>query len=139
MPENQTPQSPAKTGTGFGAAIAGAQSVTREARTRKTTDVRETSMHALRRILGDDVLDIFPEGIIETADLLFEAHAKDMDAWAEVQFDDAQERNDALALMRAYAECADDPGYTIRQDRTTEPDVLRFRVVVRKGSGSADE
>lgn len=139
MPDTKTQPQPAKTGTGFGAAIAGAATVQRDKTHRRTTDVRESSMHALRRILGDEVLDIFPDGIIETADALFEAHGKDTNAWAEVQFDDADERNDALALMRAYAECADDPGYTIRQDRSTEPDVLRFRVVVRKGSGGDEE
>jgi hypothetical protein len=40
--------------------------------------------------------------------------------------------------MRAYAECADDPGYTIRQDRTTGASVLRVRVITRKGSGKTD-
>ena len=137
--EAQTPQSPVNAGSALGAAITGADAVKRSKSQRRTTDVRETSMHALRRILGDEVLDIFPEGIVETADQLFAVHAKDPDAWAAVIFDSPRERNDALALLRAYAECADDPGYTIRQDRTTEPEELRFRVVVRKGSGSDEE
>jgi hypothetical protein len=137
--EAQTPQEYVKAASHLGAAIADADAVKRDKTARRTTDVRETSMHALRRILGDEVLDVFPEGIVDTTDALFEEHAKNKDAWADVTFETASDRNDALALLRAYAECADDPGYTIRQDRTTEPNVLRFRVVVRKGSGGDEE
>lgn len=130
---------PAKSGSHLGSAITGAETTTRPSRQRASTPVREPSMHALRRILGDEVLDIFPEGIVETTDELFKLHSNDKSAYAWVVFESEADRNDALALMRAYAECADDPGYTIRQDTATAANELRFRVVVRKGSSDSDE
>jgi hypothetical protein len=137
MSTETRPQHASK-GSNLGSAITSAGSVTRERSRARTTEIREPSMHAMRRILGDEVLDLFPDGIVETCDELFKLHKEDTDQWAEVRFDSAADRNDALALMRAYAECADDPGYTIRQDKATDPDVLRFRVTVRKGSGSEE-
>lgn len=133
-----TPLAPAKAGAHLGSAITAAEGVKRDKSARARTPVREMSMHALRRILGDEVLDIFPEGIIETTDELFKLHSQDKEAYAFVTFETARDRDDALALMRAYAECADDPGYTIRTDRDTEPNELRFRVTLRKGSGSGE-
>jgi hypothetical protein len=96
----------------------------------------EPTMRALRRILGDDVLDIFPEGLTETVDDFYAVHSENEAKWDEVELDTQQERDDTLALMRAYAECAGEKGYTIRQDRTTAPSVLRFRVTDRRGSKS---
>jgi len=97
----------------------------------------EPTMRALRRILGEDVLDIFPEGFTDLIDGLYEAHSQDSEKWSEAEYDSADERNDALALMRAYAECAGETGYTIRQDRTASAETLRFRVIPRKGSKKA--
>lgn len=91
-------------------------------------------MRALRRILGDEVLDVFPEGFTELVDALYDICKDDKDKWIDAAYGTASERNDALALMRAYAECADVSGYTIRTDRDAEPNELRFRVVTRKGS-----
>ena len=96
----------------------------------------EPTMRSLRRILGDDVLDIFPEGLIETVDDFYEAHQENEQLWSELSLDSADERNDLLALMRAYAECAGEKGYTVRQDRTAPPAVLKFRVTDRRGSKS---
>ena len=138
MPTQQTqpePSSPKSVAGLFG----NAQTHTR-VRANKPSAVKvEPTMRALRRILGDDVLDIFPEGLAENVDALYEAHTKESDQWAEIPLDTVQERDDLLALMRAYAECANHDGYTIRQDRTAEPTVLRVRVTTRKGSGKPDE
>jgi hypothetical protein len=136
--EAQTPRPPANPGAKFGNAITGATTVERAPRTRTASATTETTMHALRRILGDGVLDIFPDGLIETVDQLFTLHADNISHWAEVPFDTEQERDDALKLMRAYAECADDPGYTIRTDKSAELNELRFRVVVRRGSAGVN-
>lgn len=98
----------------------------------------EPTMRSLRRILGDGVLDIFPDGM---TDLVDQAHAywqQHPEKWLEAEYDTALERDDSFALMRAYAECAGQYGYTIRQDKTAEPHVLRFRVTKRRGSGSDD-
>jgi hypothetical protein len=99
----------------------------------------EQSMHAMRRILGDEVLELFPEGFTDQVDKLFKVHSANPALWAEISCDSEDDRDDLFALMRAYAECADDPGYTIRQDRTTGASVLRVRVITRKGSAKTDD
>jgi hypothetical protein len=98
----------------------------------------EPTMRALRRILGEDVLDFFPIGIVDNTDRLYDLCAENADFWAEIKCESVAERNDLLALMRAYAECARTNGYTVRQDRTAGDTVLRCRVIPRKGSGNAD-
>lgn len=114
-------------------------SAVRKPRARKPEQVKvEPTMRALRRILGDDVLNIFPEGLTEQVDKLYQFCSEDAELWPEIEFDTESERNDTLALMRAYAECAGTTGYTVRQDRTTEPNVLRFRVTNRRGSGTSE-
>lgn len=118
--------------TAFLSALAeGAKDVKRERKPRKVHDKVEPRMRALRRILGDDVLDIFPEGFIDTIDGYYIAHSAKEDLWSEVVLDSPEELRDTLILMRAYAECADGNGYTVRQDRDTDPTLLRFRVVPR--------
>jgi hypothetical protein len=99
----------------------------------------EPSMHAMRRIMGDEVLELFPEGFTDQVDALFKAHNGNPALWAEIECESEDDRDDLFALMRAYAECADDPGYTIRQDRTTGAAVLRVRVITRKGSGKTGD
>jgi hypothetical protein len=98
----------------------------------------EPTMRKLRRILGDEILDIFPEGLIDAVDQLHDAWRADPEPWAELDFETEAERDDALDLMRAYAECAGDKGYTIRTDPDTEPTVARFRVTTRRGSNKAE-
>jgi hypothetical protein len=100
----------------------------------------EPTMRALRRIIGDTVLEIFPEGFPEMVDNFYNIHTANPDKWDIVELGDEDERDDLLKLMRAYAECAGDKGYTVRQDRTADPSVLRFRVTVRRGTKEdADE
>ena len=134
-----TPPAPTKPGSHLAAGITAAEAVTRPTRTRSGTPAREPSMRALVRILGTEVLDIFPEGIIETVDALAKDHAADKAKYAWVVFDSEDEAADALALMRAYAESTTDPGVSIRQDKATEPNELRFRVTFRKAGDDSDE
>lgn len=136
MSENKTPQEPGNAPAPHVAALSAAQSVRAEKAARSQSEKIEPTMRALRRILGDYVLEVFPEGFCEAIDGLFKVHAEDADMWAVAEYGNRQERDDALKLMRAYAECAGDKGYTIRQDKETDAEVLRFRVVVRRGSNS---
>jgi hypothetical protein len=122
--------------SGFASLLGGAKAVQKQRAKPAGSGVTEPTMRALRRILGDDVLDIFPEGLPNQVDELFDVCMENADFWAEVECESVQERNDLLALMKAYAECAGEKGYTVRQDRTADSDVLRCRVVPRKGSGS---
>lgn len=137
MSENKTQLPPGSEGSPFAAALGGIESVKRDPATRSTRPPVEPTMRALRRIIGDEVLDIFPDGLTDTIDALFKAHGADKNTYAEIEFDTADERNDLLALMRAYAECAGEKGYTIRTDSETAPEVLRFRVTVRRGSAES--
>lgn len=134
MPEAQTPAQH-DSESGFASLLSSHKPVTKPKAQPTGTGAVEPTMRALRRILGDVVLDIFPAGITENVDELFDLCQEDSEFWAEVECESVQERNDLLALMRAYAECAGEKGYTIRQDRTADADVLRCRVVTRKGSG----
>lgn len=138
MPQDtKTPQQPPST-PAFGDKLATAGTVQKQRTPQRVSQVTEPTMRALRRILGDGVLDVFPDGIIKNTDALYELHKADPAAWAEITMDSPAERDDLLKLMRAYAECAGETGYTIRQDRLAEPHMLRIRVVPRKGSGKAD-
>jgi hypothetical protein len=128
---------PVKPGSHLAAGITAAEKVTKPKGTRAPVVTREPTMHALVRILGPEVLDIFPDGIAETVTELAAAHAADKSAYAHVVFDSPEDREDALSLMRAFTESTDDPRLSIRQDKNTDPDELRFRVVLRKGD--ADE
>jgi hypothetical protein len=134
MPETQTQPTHADE-SGFGALLGAHKGVTKPKAQPSATGVVEPTMRAMRRILGDSVLDIFPAGIAKNVDELFDICSEDTEFWAEIQCESVTERNDLLALMRAYAECAGEKGYTIRQDRTAPAHVLRTRVIPRKGSG----
>ena len=118
----------------LGAILANANAVNKGRGTRRTQAAAEPQMRALRRILGDTVLDLFPQAVMDTIDALIEIHAADTSAYAEAAFDTEQDRDDCLTLMRAYAECADQERLSIRQDKDTDATALRFRVVVRKDS-----
>jgi hypothetical protein len=98
----------------------------------------EPTMRALRRILGYDVLDVFPVGLADTVDRFYKVHSDNKALWSTATYEDVTKRNDTLFLMRAYAECAGDKGYTIRTKDTGNPCELRFRVTPRRGSQLED-
>ena len=138
MPEHhQTPQPQPDPLFGH-TAYSGLRLVAPQAAVARAAKRVEPTMRKLRRILGDEILDIFPDGLIKAVDSLHEAWQADPKKWAELDFETVDERDDALDLMRAYAECAGDKGYTIRTDSEAEPLVARFRVTTRRGSGKAD-
>ena len=116
-------------------AFSGLRLVAPQAAVARAARRAEPTMRKLRRILGDEILDIFPDGLIEAVDALHVAWQADPKPWAELDFESEDERDDALDLMRAYAECAQDKGYTIRTDSDSEPTTARFRVTTRRGAG----
>lgn len=94
----------------------------------------EPSMRKYCRIMEVLPSDLFPDGFTALVDQLFGAHTADLEAWAEAEYESESERDDSLDLLRLYAECAGEKGYTIRVDYDTEPTIARFRVTARRGS-----
>lgn len=109
-------------------------------RTRKTTDTpHETVLQALRRILGDSVLEVIPTDVQEAVEAAYEFWSQHSDSYLVTPFDDQTGRDDALAVMKAYAEIAPMGPYTIRVDKDSEPHVLHWRAQTRQGRGTASE
>jgi hypothetical protein len=96
---------------------------------------KEPQMRALRRILGHNVLDVFPLGIIQAVDASYKFWLENPDSFLDTPFESEAEKDDALLVMRAYAECADDGGYSIRTVKTDDPCLLSWRAQNRRGSG----
>jgi hypothetical protein len=101
----------------------------------KVTPKREPQMAALRRILGNNVLDIFPLELIQAVDASYKFWLENPDSFLDTPFETVEEKNDALLIMRAYAECADDGGYSIRTVTMEDPLLLSWRAQNRRGSG----
>ncbi len=89
--------------------------------------VNEPTMRALRRILGDSVLDVFPEDLIKAVDSAYDFWRNTPDSYLITDFGSETEKADALAVMRAYSECAGDKGYTIRVLADDDPRRLVWR------------
>lgn len=100
---------------------------------------REPQMAALRRILGDGVLGIFPDGIIQAVDRSYQFWQANPDSFLDTPFETVQEKEDALTVMRAYAECAPTGPYTIRTVAMEDPRVLSWRAQNRRGSKNDNE
>lgn len=98
----------------------------------KAVQVSEPVTRALRRILGDSVLDIFPSGLVEAVDNAYEFWMKTPDSYLITNFDTEQDKLDSLIIMRAYADCADDGGYTIRTLADDDPRRLVWRAQTRR-------
>ena|SRR5713226_1432982 len=94
----------------------------------------EPVMAGLRRILGDEVLDIFPRPLMEAVDRSYQIWLANPDSYLPTQFDTEQEKKDSLHVMRAYAECAPDGPYTIRTLSDENPALLIWRAQTRRGS-----
>lgn len=105
------------------------------ARARKAAEKREPTMRGLRRILGDVVLDVFPEELINAVDTGYKVWVDNPDSYIPTEFASEQDKNDSLHVMRAYAECAGEHGYTIRVLADPDPLLLLWRVTNRRGHG----
>lgn len=107
------------------------RTVRRESR-RAAKPSNEPQMRALRRILGDVVMEIFPPDLMKSVDAVHARWLTHPDEYHEADFDSIEDMNNALVVMRAYAECADNGGYTIR---TVDPEkwpVLTWRAQKRR-------
>jgi hypothetical protein len=89
-------------------------------------------MRGLRRILGDSVLDVFPEALIASVDKCYTFWQEHPDSYIVTMFDTEQDMADSLVVMRAYAECADGGGYTIRTVADENPLKLVWRAQNRR-------
>lgn len=101
-------------------------------KTRAPNQTREPQMAALRRILGDGVMGIFPLGIIQAVDKGYEFYLANPDSFLDTPFANEAEKDDALTVMRAYAECAPNGGYTIRTTKVDDPATLSWRTTKRQ-------
>ncbi len=115
-----------------------AQIVGKEERPAIKKQSREAQMRALRRILGDTVLDIFPKPFIAAVEKAYQHWLDHPDSYLVSEFDSQRERDDSLTVMRAYAECAGELGYTVRTQASEEPNVLLWRVQTRRRIGQGN-
>jgi hypothetical protein len=96
---------------------------------------KDPLMRALRNILGDVVLDIFPQPLRDAVDKAYTFWREHPDSFLDTTFASVEEKFDSLTVMRAYADCAGENGYTIRTDAHADPLVLSWRVQNRRGAG----
>ena len=99
----------------------------------------EPAFQALRRILGDSVLEIFPIQLRQAVDQSYMVWQQNPDTYLVTEFDTVEEMDDALFLMRAYAQIAGEKGYSIR---TVDPDAapeLHWRAQTRFKRGTVEE
>jgi hypothetical protein len=106
---------------------------------RRTDAPHETVLQSLKRILGDSVLDIIPTDVQEAVEAAYKFWSEHSDSYLVTPFDDQKGRDDALAVMKAYAEIAPNGPYTIRTDKDSEPEVLLWRAQTRQGKGTTSE
>lgn len=95
-------------------------------------------MRALRRILGDVVLEVFPADLRKAVDDAYGFWQATPDSYLITDFEDEKEKDDALLVMRAYAECADNGGYTIRTLVDPDPCKLVWRAQTKQTRGQKD-
>ncbi len=107
----------------------------------KRVQTTEPQMRALRRILGDDALELIPFDVREAVDAVYQFGKANPEAFQYTPFDSEQEKDDAATIMRAYAEMAGDKGYTIYSQADENPALLVWKVTdrrTRKTASSAD-
>lgn len=129
--QNENEQSGA-TVLAFGRLAIAEENVTTVAKEKTASEPREAQMAALRRIFGDGVLEIFPKELREAVDNCYAFWQANPDSYINTQFDTADELRDSLIAMRAYAECADNGGYTIRTLSKEDPTLLTWRAQNRR-------
>lgn len=123
----------------FGAGLLDNAATYEPERVTVTRQNKEPQMRALKRILGDDVESIFPEGLRDSVEQARSWTIAHPDAYIDTEFDDAEERNNVLIVMRAYSELAGDEGYTIATKNTPNPALLRWKVTARRVIGQGDD
>ena len=134
MPETQTRPVPSDILEDNDSPLGALRAVKKPLKTVRAAQKVEPSMRKYCRIMETDPAELFPDGFTDLVDQLFAAHTADPEGWAEAEYESEQERDDSLDLLRLYAECAGEKGYTIRVDYDTDPTVARFRVTTRRGS-----
>jgi hypothetical protein len=110
-----------------------AQAQTNSART------LEPPFRALCRVLHIEPRDILPVEMCDAVDMVHAYNKIKKDIFQTTEFDTKEERDDALVVMRAYAETAGDKGYTIYTKNTEEPNILVWKVTDRRGTTPAGE
>jgi hypothetical protein len=95
---------------------------------------REPQIHLLYRVLGESVVDIFPEVFVKSVEAGYLFWVNNPSSYLETLFEDELERDDTLAIMRAYAEIAgeDHEGYTIATRSHEDPAMLVWRAQTRR-------
>jgi len=93
---------------------------------------REPQMRALRRILGDGIMGIFPEELMKSVDAAHEFWQTNGDDFLVTDFDTVQDKEDSVTVMRAYAECAQDNGYSVYTRSDDDPLRLVWKVAKRR-------
>lgn len=129
--QGDTPENGGKV-LAFGRLAIAEENVTTVVKEREAAEPKEPQMAALRRIFGDGVLDIFPPELREAVDNCYKFWQANPDSYINTQFDTADELRDSLIAMRAYAECADNGGYTIRTLSKPDPTLLTWRAQNRR-------
>lgn len=122
-----SPEAPA-----FGRLAFAEENVTTVVKEKAAAEPKEPQMAALRRIFGDVVLSIFPRELRDAVDNCYRFWEEHPDSYINTQFDTAEELRDSLIAMRAYAECADGGGYTIRTLSKEDPTLLTWRAQNRR-------
>ena len=97
-----------------------------------THKYREPQFRTLKRVLGDQVLDIFPSEFIDSVEAGYKFWQEHPRSYIDTVFASEQERDDVLAIMRAYAEAANEQGYTIATLADPDPRKLVWRAQTRR-------
>jgi hypothetical protein len=100
---------------------------------------KEPQFRALCRILGWDPRELLPADLCDAVDAVYEFGQKVADVFQVTPFDTAKERDDALVVMRAYAETPGDQGYTIYTQNDADPAKLVWKVTKRRTTTPRDE
>lgn len=101
---------------------------------------REPVIHLLRRMLGEDVVNIFPTHFQQAVENGYQFWRMHPDSFLDTLFDSEQEKDDTLAVMRAYSEIAgaDGEGYTILTKAHDDPAMLSWRAQTRRKHNRQD-
>lgn len=111
-----------------------------EAKEKISAPYREPQIHLLRRVLGDTVLDIFPTEFIDAVEAGKTFWDNHPNSYLDTLFDSESEKDDTLAVMRAYSEIAGPKGegYTIATRSHDDPAMLVWRAQPRRKHNRKD-
>jgi hypothetical protein len=105
----------------------------------KSAKGQEPPFRALCRIMQMDPRDILPAELCDAVDAVYLFNKREKDTFQTTPFDTAEERNDALTVMRLYAETGGDRGFTIYTKTAEQPNILVWKVTDRRGTTPAGE